>query len=80
MPPEVPIFHFIKAYHMADRCIDCGLCEEACPSKIPVRTLYKEVGKIVSDLFDYKTGEDPEGKSPLNLLGEVTLDLSDVNK
>jgi len=65
---------------MVGRCIDCGLCEEACPSNIPVRTLYKKVGEIVSNMFGYKTGEATEGKSPLNILGEVTLDLSDVNK
>jgi hypothetical protein len=45
-----------------------------------VRTLYKKVNEIVEKLFDYKTGESPEGKSPLNMLGEVTLELSDVNK
>lgn len=80
LPPESPVFHLSRAIHMVGRCIDCGLCEEACPSNIPVRTLYKEVGKIVSDLFAYKAGEESEDKSPLNLLGEVTLDLADVNK
>jgi len=80
LPTENPTFHLSRAIHMVGRCIDCGLCEEACPSDIPIRTLYKKVGEIVSDVFDYKTGEDLEGKSPLNLLGEVTLDLSDVNK
>lgn len=80
LPPENPTFHLSRAVHMVGRCIDCGLCEEACPSEIPIRTLYKEVNKIVGDLFDYKTGDDPEKKSPLNLLGEVTLELSDINK
>jgi formate dehydrogenase (coenzyme F420) beta subunit len=80
LPTENPTFHLSRAVHMVGRCIDCGLCEEACPSDIPIRTLYKKVGEIVSDVFDYKTGDDPEEKSPLNMLGEVTLDLSDVNK
>jgi ferredoxin len=80
LPPENPTFHLSRAIHMVGRCIDCGLCEEACPSGIPVRTLYKEVGKIVEDVFDYKTGEKTEDKSPLNILGEVTLKLSDVNR
>jgi formate dehydrogenase subunit beta len=79
LPPENPTFHLSRAVHMVGRCIDCGLCEEACPSNIPVRTLYKKVGEIVIDLFGYRTGES-EGKSPLNLLGEVTLELSDINK
>ena len=36
LPPEVPIFHLVRAVHMAGRCIDCGLCEDACPVDIPV--------------------------------------------
>jgi ferredoxin len=80
LPPENPTFHLSRAVHMVGRCIDCGLCEEACPSNIPVRTLYKKVSEIVKEYFDYKTGESSEGKSPLNILGEVTLELSDVNK
>ncbi|NIS59512.1 MAG: 4Fe-4S ferredoxin [Proteobacteria bacterium] len=80
LPPENPSFHLSRAMHMVGRCIDCGLCEEACPSNIRVRTLYKEVGKIVFDVFGYRTGESPEEKSPLNILGEVTLDLSNVNR
>jgi len=68
LPPD-PTFHLVRAVHMAGRCIDCGLCEEICPAQIPLRTLYKEVGKIVEDLFDYRTGV-PDGKSPLNLLGQ----------
>jgi len=68
LPPD-PTFHLVRAVHMAGRCIDCGLCEEICPAQIPLRTLYKEVGKIVEDLFGYQTGL-PDGKSPLNLIGE----------
>jgi ferredoxin len=80
LPPENPTFHLSRAVHMVGRCIDCGLCEEACPSNIPIRTLYKEVGEMVSKIFGYQTGEATEGKSPLNILGEVTLELSDINK
>jgi len=68
IPPENPIFHLSRAVHMAGRCIDCGLCEEACPSIIPLRTLYKKVTDIIEDHFSYRPGYD-DGKSPLNILG-----------
>jgi Fe-S oxidoreductase len=59
---------------MAGRCIDCGLCEDACPSDIPLRLLYKKVNGIVKDVFDYETGTSPE-LPPFSVLGEdVTLD------
>ena len=57
---------------MAGRCIDCGLCEDACPSNIPLRLLYREVNEIVSDIFDYRPGEGLE-QSPFNIIGEKVM-------
>jgi formate dehydrogenase (coenzyme F420) beta subunit len=74
IPPEIPIFHLVRAVHMGGRCIDCGLCEDACPADISLRLLYAKVNDIVMDVFDYKTGTRPD-QSPFNLLGEeVTLE------
>jgi formate dehydrogenase subunit beta len=74
LPPEIPIFHLVRAVHMAGRCIDCGLCEDACPMDIPLRLLYRKVNEIVTDVFDYQTGISPD-QSPFNILGEeVTLE------
>jgi len=69
LPPEVPIFHLVRAVHMAGRCIDCGLCEEACPAGIPLRLLYRKVSAIVRDLFDYENGVS-ETQSPFSILGD----------
>jgi formate dehydrogenase (coenzyme F420) beta subunit len=68
LPPDNS-FHLVRAVHMAGRCIDCGLCEEVCPAKIPLRALYKKVNGLVETVFDYKTG-GMEQKSPFNFLGE----------
>jgi len=69
LPPEVPIFHLVRAAHMAGRCIDCGLCEDACPVDIPLRLLYGKVNEIVVNLFDYHTGAGAD-QSPFNILGD----------
>ncbi|MCG6894566.1 MAG: 4Fe-4S binding protein [Desulfobacteraceae bacterium] len=69
LPPEVPIFHLVRATHMAGRCVDCGLCEEACPADIPLRLLYRKVNAIVEDLFGYQTGSDT-AQPPLSVLGD----------
>jgi formate dehydrogenase subunit beta len=75
LAPEAPIFHLVRAVHMAGRCIDCGLCEDACPVDIPLRLLYRKVNRLVKDIFDYKTGTDA-GQSPFNMLGDkVSLEL-----
>jgi ferredoxin len=74
LPVEAPIFHLVRSVHMAGRCIDCGLCEEACPMDIPLRLLYRMVNRIVMDVFDYRAGMNSD-QSPFNLLGdEVTLE------
>lgn len=73
LPPEIPIFHLIRAVHMAGRCIDCGLCEDACPMDIPLRLLYRQVNRSVQENFNYFTGSTP-GQSPFNIL-EEKLDL-----
>ena len=70
LPPEVPIFHMIRAVHMAGRCVDCGLCEDACPVDIPLRLLYRKVNEIVKDMFDYEAGIS-QSQPPFSLLGEV---------
>jgi ferredoxin len=73
LPPEVPIFHLVRAVHMAGRCIDCGLCEDACPVDIPLRLLYRKVNDLFAELFDYAAGVS-EGPSPFNIIGtEVSL-------
>jgi len=71
IPPEIPIFHLIRAVHMVGRCIDCGLCNEACPADIPLRTLYKKVSDIIEKEFNYRTGYTMD-KSPLNILGPTS--------
>jgi formate dehydrogenase subunit beta len=70
IPPEFPSFHFIRALDMAGRCIDCGLCEEACPAQIPLRSLYRKMQEIMADRLDYRAGESSDEKSPLSFLGE----------
>ena len=67
--PEIPVFHMVRAVHMAGRCIDCGLCEAACPMDIPLRLLYGKVSQIVKDVFNYDTGSSAL-ESPFNILGD----------
>jgi ferredoxin len=74
IPPEIPMFHFIRFYHLADRCIDCGECEAACPVDIPLLTISKQIRNDIKDLFDYESGLDAEQESPLlTSLDEVPM-------
>ncbi len=68
LPVDIPVFHLTRAMHMADRCIDCGLCDEACPSDIPLRVLYKKTAEIMNTEFGYTSGINKNEKSPLNIM------------
>jgi formate dehydrogenase subunit beta len=65
VPPEIPMFHFIRFYHLADRCIECGECERACPVDIPLLTIHKLLKRDVKELFGYEAGLDAKHESPL---------------
>jgi formate dehydrogenase subunit beta len=69
LPVDIPVFHLTRAMHMADRCIDCGLCDEACPSDIPLRVLYKKTAGIMNTEFGYTSGINKNEKSPLSIIG-----------
>jgi ferredoxin len=72
LPVDIPVFHLTRAMHMADRCIDCGLCDEACPSDIPLRLLYKKTSRIMNDRFGFTSGIEKNEKSPLSVMGPAS--------
>jgi len=57
---DTMIFHIVRAFHLAGRCVDCGACSRACPMEIDLRTLTKKTEKIVKERFNYEAGTDPE--------------------
>lgn len=69
LPVDIPVFHLARAMHMADRCIDCGLCDETCPADIPLRLLYKKTAEIMDCEFGFTSGLDKNEKSPLSIMG-----------
>ena len=70
IPPDLPMFHLVRALHMIGRCVDCGLCEEACPVEIPLRTLHKKVNDIIETRFQFKPGIEQTEPSPLHKIAE----------
>jgi formate dehydrogenase subunit beta len=70
------VYHLIRAFHVAGRCIDCGECERACPMGIPLRSLNKKVEKDILELFGYTAGIDVEQQPPLTTYQASDLDES----
>jgi len=59
-------FHFLRAYHCAGRCTDCGACERACPVGIKVRQFTSKLNKDCLDMFGWEAGLSPDERPPLD--------------
>ena len=62
---DLAVWHIMRAYHQAGRCVDCGACERACPMEINLRFLTQKINKEVENYFNFEAGLDPEVAPPL---------------
>ncbi|MEW6377708.1 MAG: 4Fe-4S dicluster domain-containing protein [Thermodesulfobacteriota bacterium] len=75
MPTDTLIFHLIRLSHMVTSCIGCGLCDSACPSKLPVATLFRSVGEKIQKMFQYVPGKDVKEVPPVATFREDELKI-----
>jgi formate dehydrogenase subunit beta len=66
-PVDTMTFHFLRAYHCAGRCTDCGACERVCPVGIPVRQFTKKLNKDAFELFNWEAGISTDQRPPLDV-------------
>ena len=64
---DVRTFHFLRAFHCAGRCTDCGACQRACPVGINMRVFTRKLEKDCLDLFDWEAGMSLESRPPLDV-------------
>ena len=66
-PTDTMTFHFLRAYHCAGRCTDCGACERVCPVGIPMRQFTKKLNKDAEELFSWEAGLALDQRPPLDV-------------
>jgi len=59
------LFQLTRMNHMSASCVSCGMCTSACPSDIPVGTIFSAVGEQVQHAFEYVPGQDVTEALPL---------------
>jgi formate dehydrogenase subunit beta len=66
-PTDTMTFHFLRAYHCAGRCTDCGACERVCPMGISMRQFTKKLNKDAEELFSWEAGLSLDQRPPLDV-------------
>ncbi len=59
-------WHFMRAMHLAGRCVNCGECGRACPVGIPVHLLSFKTCLTVKECFDASAAASAEMKSVMS--------------
>ena len=65
-PTDVRTFHFLRAFHCAGRCTDCGACERACPVGINMRVFTKKLEKDCFEQYGWEAGMSLDERPPLD--------------
>ena len=73
LPADTLLFHLTRLNHMVISCVGCGACSSACPSHLPVATIFRAVGQGVQSLFEYTPGQSLGDELPLAAFREDEL-------
>ncbi|PID78040.1 MAG: 4Fe-4S ferredoxin [Deltaproteobacteria bacterium] len=65
-PIDVKTYHFLRAFHDAGRCTDCGACESACPMDIKMRYFTRKSIKDCVEKYGWESGMDIEQRPALD--------------
>jgi len=64
-PSDIQMWHIVRAFHMAGRCVACGACERACPMEIDLFTMLEKLNRDVKELFAFEAGISADTTPPL---------------
>jgi formate dehydrogenase subunit beta len=73
MPSDTLLFQITRLNHMVASCIGCGLCEEGCPSSLPLTLIFRAIGQEVQAIFEYEAGRSLDEELPLTVFREDEL-------
>jgi formate dehydrogenase subunit beta len=53
-------YQLTRMAHVADRCVECGNCDNNCPQHLPLSLYFQSLNEAFKKKFDYTAGENLE--------------------
>jgi formate dehydrogenase subunit beta len=69
VPPDL-MFPLLRTLHVADSCVNCGQCQDVCPSELPLARLTHMLHAEIGSLLGYVPGMDLRVPPPLSTAPE----------
>jgi ferredoxin len=63
---DVQLFHLIRAFHTAGRCIGCGECLRVCPMGVDLSVINRKLAADCAQLYGNEATADTEKKNTLD--------------
>jgi formate dehydrogenase subunit beta len=72
VPPDI-MFPILRTIHVADSCVNCGQCQDICPSELPLSRLTHMLNAEINSVLGYRPGMDLHVPPPLSAVPEDEL-------
>ncbi|TFF90027.1 MAG: hypothetical protein EU548_05135 [Promethearchaeota archaeon] len=57
---DTATYQLTRVAHVADRCVECGNCDNNCPMNLPLSLYFQSLGEAFKEKFNYEAGMDLE--------------------
>jgi formate dehydrogenase subunit beta len=74
VPPDL-MFPVLRTIHVADSCVNCGQCQDGCPSELPLSRLTHMLNVEIGAVLGYQSGMDIRVPPPLSMVPEEELTM-----
>lgn len=78
VPPDL-MFPLLRTLHVADSCVNCGQCQDVCPSELPLARLTHMLNAEIGSLLGYAPGMDLGVPPPLSTVPEPELETDQIH-